>query len=56
MIILKGGGGVDMVMCEDDMSCCWAPIGLNGKVSGYSHEFFSVSTVCRSPSQKFSCL
>ena len=56
MIILKGGGGVDMVMCEDDMGCCCAPIGLNGEVSVYSQGFFSVSTISRSPSQKFSCL
>jgi hypothetical protein len=56
MIILKGGGGVDMVMCEDDMRCCCNLIGLNGEVSGYSQGFFPVSTVCRSPSQKLSSL
>ena len=54
--IMKGGGGVDMVMCEDDMSCCCCLVHLNNKASGYSRRFRPMATLRGSPSRRFPSL
>ena len=54
--ILKGGGDVDMVMCEDDMSCCCCLFHLNNKASGYSRRLHPMATHRSSPSRRFTSL
>ena len=54
--IMKGGGGVDMVMCEDDMSCCCCLVQLNNKASGYSRRLRPMATLRGSPSRRFPSL
>lgn len=54
--IMKGGGGVDMVMCEDDMSCCCCLVHLNNKASGYSRRLRPMATLRGSPSRRFPSL
>lgn len=54
--IMKGGGDVDMVMCEDDMSCCCCLVHLNNKASGYSRRLRPMATLRGSPSRRFPSL
>ena len=54
--IKKGGGDMDMVMCEDDMSCCCCFVRLNNKASGSSRRLRSLATLRSSPSRRFSSL
>ncbi|MGD8916678.1 MAG: hypothetical protein PVH35_08775, partial [Syntrophobacterales bacterium] len=50
MIMLKGGGGVDMVMCECDMCCC-CPVLLNGRAWGFYRQVPSMTRSCMAPSR-----
>ncbi|MDH3952252.1 MAG: hypothetical protein OEV11_14580, partial [Deltaproteobacteria bacterium] len=54
--IMKGGGGVDMVMCEDDMSCCCCLVHLNNEACGYSRRLRPMATLRGSPSRRFPSL
>jgi hypothetical protein len=54
--ITKGGGDVDMVMCEDDMSCCCCLVHLNNKARGSSRRLRPMATLSSSPSRKFPSL
>jgi hypothetical protein len=54
--IMKGGGGVDMVMCEDDMSCCCCLVHLSNKASGYSRRLRPMATLRSSPSRRSTSL
>ncbi|MGD8509263.1 MAG: hypothetical protein PVH81_10205, partial [Syntrophobacterales bacterium] len=54
--IMRGGGDVDMVMCEDDMCCCCCLVHLSSKASGYSRRLRPMATLRSSPSRRFTSL